>query len=176
MIDLELKIIDLTKINLNKENIMNTTKTIGKVKRIALIAHDTKKAELIEWAEKNREVLSKHFLCATGTTGRLLSEKINLPIETFNSGPLGGDQQIGSRIVEGKVDFVIFISDPLAAQPHDPDVRALLRIVGVYNIPMANNIATADFIINSSLMNEEYEHEIEDFNSTVQKRFEQFNK
>ncbi len=155
---------------------MSTLQKIGKVKRIALIAHDSKKSELLEWSNKNKEILSKHFLCATGTTGRLLADKINLPIETFNSGPLGGDQQIGSRIVEGKVDFVIFLSDPLAAQPHDPDVRALLRIAVVYNIPMANNIATADFIINSYLMDEEYEHEIEDFTATAQNRFEQFKK
>ncbi len=153
---------------------MSNTQKIGKVKRIALIAHDSKKAELLEWAETNREILSKHFLCATGTTGRLLADKINLPIETFNSGPLGGDQQIGSRIVESKVDFVIFLSDPLAAQPHDPDVRALLRIAVVYNIPMANNIATADFIINSPLMDEEYDHKIEDFNAKAEDRFKKF--
>ncbi len=153
-----------------------TTKKIGKVKRIALIAHDSKKAELIEWSEKNKDVLSKHFLCATGTTGKLISQKVNLPIETFNSGPLGGDQQIGSRIVEGKVDFVIFLWDPLAAQPHDPDVRALLRIAVVYNIPIANNLATADFIISSKFMDEEYEHCIEDFNANVNSRVELFNK
>lgn len=153
---------------------MSNTQKIGKVKRIALIAHDSKKVELLEWAETNREILSKHFLCATGTTGRLLADKINLPIETFNSGPLGGDQQIGSRIVESKVDFVIFLSDPLAAQPHDPDVRALLRIAVVYNIPMANNIATADFIINSPLMDEEYDHKIEDFNAKAEDRFKKF--
>lgn len=151
-------------------------KTIGKVKRIALIAHDSKKAELLEWANKNKDFLSRHFLCATGTTGRLLSDKINLPIETFNSGPLGGDQQIGARIVEGKIDLVIFLSDPLAAQPHDPDVRALLRIAVVYNIPIANNLATADFIMESKLMEEEYTHKIEDFNKTADERFLTFKK
>ncbi len=153
-----------------------TVQKIGKVKRIALIAHDGKKADLLAWADQNKEVLSRHFLCATGTTGRLIAEKINLPIETFNSGPLGGDQQIGSRIVEGKVDFVIFLWDPLAAQPHDPDVRALLRIAAVYNIPIANNLATADFIIKSTLMDEEYEHEIEDYNASVQLRVKNFGK
>ncbi len=153
-----------------------TVQKIGKVKRIALIAHDGKKADLLEWSSQNKDILSRHFLCATGTTGRLLSEKINLPIETFNSGPLGGDQQIGSRIVEGKIDFVIFLWDPLAAQPHDPDVRALLRIAAVYNIPIANNLATADFIIKSTLMDEEYEHVIEDYNATVQFRVQNFNK
>ncbi len=152
------------------------TKTIGKVKKIALIAHDSKKAELLEWAEKNRELLSRHFLCATGTTGRLLQEKVNLPVQAYNSGPLGGDQQIGAKIVEGQIDLVIFLWDPLAAQPHDPDVRALLRIAVVYNIPIANNIATADFILESKYMEEEYEHTIEDFNSQVKDRVDSFGK
>ncbi len=152
------------------------TKKIGKVKKIALIAHDSKKAELLAWAEKNRELLSRHFLCATGTTGRLLQEKVNLPIKAYNSGPLGGDQQIGAQIVEGEIDLVIFLWDPLAAQPHDPDVRALLRIAVVYNIPIANNIATADFLLESKYMEEEYEHKIEDFNSQITERVNSFNK
>jgi len=138
--------------------IIETKHIIGKIKRIALIAHDAKKAELIEWVKKNRDILGKHFLCGTGTTGKLISEHTGLPVKLYMSGPLGGDQQIGSRIVEGRIDFVIFLWDPLEAQPHDPDIKALLRISAVYDIPIANNLATADFIINSSLMDEEYEH------------------
>ena len=133
-----------------------------RTKRIALIAHDRKKPELIEWVGKNKDVLSKHFLCGTGTTGRLINEYTGLPVKAYNSGPLGGDLQIGSRIVEGEIDLVIFLWDPLESQPHDPDVKALLRISAVYNIPIASNLATADFLINSSLMSEEYVHEIKD--------------
>ena len=129
---------------------------IEKVKRIALIAHDGKKPELIAWADKNKDILSRHFLCGTGTTGKLITESTGLPVKVFRSGPLGGDQQIGSRIVEGEIDMVIFLWDPLEAQPHDPDVKALLRVAAVYDIPIANNLTTADFIINSTLMNEEY--------------------
>jgi len=125
---------------------------IEAVKHIALIAHDSKKAELIEWVNKNKEKLGKHFLSGTGTTGRLVSEKTGLPIRLYESGPLGGDQQIGSRIVEGEINMVIFLWDPLEAQPHDPDIKALLRIAAVYDIPMANNLATADFILNSTFM------------------------
>jgi len=133
---------------------------VAKTKRIALIAHDGKKPELLEWAGKNKEVLSKHFLCGTGTTGKMITEHTGLPVKVYNSGPLGGDLQIGSRIVEGEIDLVIFLWDPLEAQSHDPDVKALLRISVVYDIPIANNIATADFIIHSSLMGEEYKREI----------------
>lgn len=136
---------------------METSHKIEKTKHIALIAHDAKKAELIKWVKKNRDILSKHFLCGTGHTGKLINEQVGLPVKIYNSGPLGGDQQISSRIVEGEVDFVIFLWDPLKSQPHDPDVKALLRIAVLYNIPIANNLATADFIINSSLMDEEYE-------------------
>jgi len=133
---------------------------VEKIKRIALIAHDGKKPELVEWVGKNKDILGKHFLCGTGTTGKLIAEHTDLPVKVFNSGPLGGDLQIGSRIVEGEIDLVIFLWDPLEAQPHDPDVRALLRISAVYDIPIANNLATADFIINSNLMSEEYKREI----------------
>ena len=132
------------------------TLTIAKQKNIALIAHDSKKAEMIDWCRENREILSRHFLCGTGTTARMVTDATDLPVKGYNSGPLGGDQQIGAKIVEGRIDLVIFFSDPLTAQPHDPDVKALLRIAQVYDIPIANNRATADFILQSKLMNEEY--------------------
>ena len=128
------------------------TFTIQKQKNIALIAHDNKKKDLIAWCEKNKEILKRHFLCGTGTTARLITDKTGLPVRGYNSGPLGGDQQIGAKVVEGKIDFIIFFSDPLTAQPHDPDVKALLRIAQVYDIPSANNKATADFMITSKYM------------------------
>lgn len=143
------------------------TFTIGKQKRIALIAHDGKKKELIEWCNTNKEILRNHFLCGTGTTARMISDYTDLPVKGYNSGPLGGDQQIGAKIVEGNIDFVIFFSDPLEAQPHDPDVKALLRIAQVYDIPIANNKATADFMITSKFMEEEYEHKVLNFKQNV---------
>lgn len=152
---------------------MNTdfiTLTIQKQKNIALIAHDSKKPELIEWCEKNKEILKQHFLCGTGTTARMITERTNLPVKGYNSGPLGGDQQIGAKIVEGKIDFVIFFSDPLTAQPHDPDVKALLRIAQVYDIPIANNKATADFMITSAYMDKEYDHRVINFSKNVKDR------
>ena len=146
------------------------TLTIGKQKNIALIAHDNKKAELIAWCETNKEILKNHFLCGTGTTARMITDQTGLPVRGYNSGPLGGDQQIGAKIVEGRIDFVVFFSDPLTAQPHDPDVKALLRIAVVYDIPVANNLATADFMLNSKFMNEPYSRQIENFNKTIQDR------
>ena len=139
-------------------------------KNIALIAHDNKKSELIEWCKKNKHILEHHFLCGTGTTARMVAEQTGLPVRAYNSGPLGGDQQIGARIVDGKIDIVIFFSDPLTAQPHDPDVKALLRIAQVYDIPMANTKATADFIITSPYMDGEYTHDLLDFGKTVEQR------
>lgn len=146
------------------------TLTIGKQKNIALIAHDSKKRELIAWCDENKEVLKKHFLCGTGTTARMITEATGIPVRGYNSGPLGGDQQIGVKIVEGRVDFVIFFSDPLAAQPHDPDVKALLRIAQVYDIPMANNKASADFLITSKYMDEEYSHDVLNFQRNIEQR------
>jgi len=143
------------------------TFTIEKQKTIALIAHDGKKEELIEWCAENQDVLKNHFLCGTGTTARLVAERTGLPVKGYNSGPLGGDQQIGAKIVEGKINFVIFFSDPLEAQPHDPDVKALLRIAQVYDIPIANNKATADFMIHSTLMNQEYDHQVINFKQKI---------
>jgi len=143
---------------------------IGKQKNIALIAHDNKKAEIIKWCEKNKDILKNHSLCGTGTTAKMISNITGLKVNGFNSGPLGGDQQIGAEIVEGRVDFIIFLADPLTAQPHDPDVKALLRIAQVYDIPMASNLASADFMITSPLMNEEYEHKLMNFNKNITDR------
>ena len=143
---------------------------IPKQKRIALIAHDHKKQDLVNWVEENVDVLRKHFLCGTGTTARLIAEEVELPVRAYNSGPLGGDLQIGSRIVEGAIDMVIFFWDPLEAQPHDPDVKALLRIAAVYDIPIANNRATADFLLASTLMDGEYNRRIINYNKKIQDR------
>ena len=143
------------------------TFTIEKQKTIALIAHDGKKQELIDWCAENQDILKNHFLCGTGTTARLVAEKTGLPVKGYNSGPLGGDQQIGAKIVEGTINFVIFFSDPLEAQPHNPDVKALLRIAQVYDIPIANNKATADFLIQSALMNQQYQHKVINFKQKI---------
>ena len=146
--------------------------TIGKQKNIALIAHDQKKHELMDWCLEHKEALSKHFLCGTGTTARMITEYTGLSVKGYNSGPLGGDQQIGAKIVEGKIDFVIFFSDPLTAQPHDPDVKALMRIAQVYDIPMAVNKATADVMITSCFMNTDYQHEVINFKRNIEERAE----
>jgi methylglyoxal synthase len=124
-------------------------------KRIALIAHDNKKADLLEWAKFNRGTLSRHELYATGTTGALIAGELDLPVKRFLSGPLGGDQQVGAAIAEGRIDFVVFFWDPLAPHSHDVDVKALLRIAVVYNVPIACNRATADFMLSSPLLDEE---------------------
>ena len=145
---------------------------IGKAKHIALVAHDGKKQELVDWCDKNKDVLKSHFLCGTGTTARLIAEKTGLPVKGYNSGPLGGDQQIGAKIVEGNIDFMIFLWDPLEAQPHDTDVKALLRIAVLYDIPVANNLATADFMLNSKFMEGTYARKVENFNKTIQERVE----
>ncbi len=146
--------------------------TLPAQKNIALIAHDNKKHDLIEWCKQHKEILSHHFLCGTGTTARMVASHTGLPIRGFNSGPLGGDQQIGARIVDGRIDAVIFFSDPLTAQPHDPDVKALLRIAQVYDIPIANNRASADFIITSPLLNQPYTRELLNFRQNVEDRAE----
>src|SRR4051812_7354529 len=132
-------------------------------KRIALVAHDNKKKDLLEWATWNREILAHHVIYATGTTGKLLEEELDLEVHKLKSGPLGGDQQIGALIVEGKIDFLIFFWDPLEPQPHDPDVKALLRMAVVWNVPVACDRATADFIISSPLMHTKYERLVPDY-------------
>ena len=124
-------------------------------KQIALIAHDNRKADLLDWARYNRATLARHVLHATGTTGALLAEELGLDVHRFLSGPLGGDQQIGAAIAEGRIDFVIFFWDPLEPQPHDVDVKALLRIAVVCNVPIACNRATADFVLSSPLLDQE---------------------
>ncbi len=123
-------------------------------KTIALIAHDGKKADIVNWALKNKETLAKFELCGTGTTARLIGEATELPVKRYLSGPLGGDQQIGAKVAEGKIDVVIFFWDPLSSQPHDPDVKALLRIAVVYDIPIATNRATADYVIHSNMLSQ----------------------
>ena len=132
-------------------------------KRIALVAHDNKKQDLLEWARFNRDLLAHHDLFATGTTGLLLEKELKFPITKLQSGPLGGDQQIGAKIVDGEIDFLIFFWDPLEPQPHDPDVKALLRMAVVWNIPIACNRASADFMISSPLMDSEYERLVPDY-------------
>ena len=122
------------------------------VKTIALIAHDNKKAEMVNWAMKNKQVLEKYQLCGTGTTAKLVADATDLKVKRYLSGPLGGDQQIGAKVAEKKIDLVIFFWDPLESQPHDPDVKALLRIAVVYDIPIATNKATADYVIHSNLL------------------------
>ncbi len=136
---------------------------IGKTKKIALVAHDNKKQDLLEWARFNKKLLSHHELFATGTTGRLLEQELGVTVHKLQSGPLGGDQQVGAKIAEGEIDFVIFFWDPLEPHPHDPDVKALLRIAVVWNIPVACNRASADFMISSYLMDEEYERLLPDY-------------
>lgn len=132
-------------------------KPLAESKRIALVAHDNKKRDIVEWARFNRTLLAHHHLVATGTTGRAVEDALGLPVARLQSGPLGGDQQIGARIAEGNIDLLIFFWDPLEPQPHDPDVKALLRLAVVWNIPVACNRASADFIISSPLMTKPYD-------------------
>ncbi len=139
-------------------------------KRIALVAHDNKKRELIEWAVFNKRTLAKHRLYATGTTGNLLEEELDQSVTKLQSGPLGGDLQIGAKIAEGKLDVLIFFWDPMEAQPHDPDIKALLRIAVTWNIPIACDRATADFILTSPLMQEPYEPTIEDYSIYLKRK------
>jgi len=147
------------------------------IKRIALVAHDNRKKDLIEWAEWNYDVLTRHKLISTGTTGRLVEEAIkrkltaegagNFAVTKLKSGPLGGDQQLGAMIAEGNIDMIIFLWDPMQPQPHDVDVKALLRISVLYNIPTACNRSTADFLISSPLLDSSYEPELKDYSMYI---------
>jgi methylglyoxal synthase len=139
-------------------------------KRIALVAHDNMKSEIIEWATYNKTALAKHRLYATGTTGTLLETALDQSVNKFLSGPLGGDQQIGAHIAEGKLDVLIFFWDPMEAQPHDPDIKALLRVAATWNIPTACNRATADFLLTSPLMYSEYEPILTDYSTYINRK------
>lgn len=145
------------------------SKKLKSKKNIALIAHDHRKNDLIDWCDFNKGSLSKHNLFGTGTTGSLIAEKVGLDVTQFNSGPLGGDLQIGAAIAENKIDMMIFFWDPLQAQPHDVDVKALLRIGVLYNIPMACNRSSADFLISTELLDEEYDRFIVDYSKRFSK-------
>lgn len=146
---------------------------MGQNKKIALVAHDNKKRDLLEWAEFNRNLLAHHELYATGTTGEMLERELGLKINKLQSGPLGGDQQIGAKIVQNEIDFLIFFWDPLEPLPHDPDVKALLRMAVVWNIPIACNRASADFMISSPLMNGEYIRLVPDYEEYRTRKIDQ---
>lgn len=139
-------------------------------KNIALVAHDNKKDDLIDWAIYNKTVLAKHHLFATGTTGKLLEEALDISVVKLLSGPLGGDQQIGALIAEGKIDILFFFWDPMEAQPHDPDIKALLRLGVVWNIPMACDRATANYIVTSALMHKKYEATLPDYSHYAKRK------
>lgn len=139
-------------------------------KRIALVAHDNMKPELMEWAKYNKATLRKHELFGTGTTGKIMEDLLDTPVTKFLSGPLGGDQQIGAAIAEGEIDILIFFWDPMAAQPHDPDIKALLRLGVVWNIPTACDRSTADFLLTSPLMNKSYDVKIKDYSTYLKRK------
>jgi len=143
---------------------------LGPTKKIGLVAHDNKKRDLIEWVKFNRPLLTGHDLVATGTTGALLEDVLGVEIRKLQSGPLGGDQQLGALIADGDIDFLVFFWDPLEPQPHDPDVKALLRIAVVWNIPIACNRASADFMVSSPLMSSDYERQMPDYQAYIDRQ------
>ncbi|MFA5364194.1 MAG: methylglyoxal synthase [Candidatus Bathyarchaeia archaeon] len=145
-------------------------KPIKKKKQIALVAHDNKKLDLVEWVKFNKYLLSLHELYATGTTGKIIENEVGLKVTKLKSGPLGGDMQIGAKIANGEIDFLIFFWDPLESLPHDPDIKALLRIAVVWNIPVACNRSTADFVVSSTLMDMEYDRILPDYENYKQRR------
>ena len=152
---------------------MSSVKILGKRKTIALVAHDHKKADLMEWAIHNKTALAKHEMVATGTTGKLLEEALDRPVKKLLSGPLGGDQQIGAMIANGEIDMVFFFWDPMQAQPHDSDVKALLRLCVAWNLPMACDRATADFLMTSRFMHEEYEATVPDYTNYLNRQIKE---
>ncbi len=149
---------------------MNKKRKLSERKRIALVAHDNKKKDLIEWASYNMKALARHELIATGTTGTLLEDALDRPLKKLLSGPLGGDQQIGAMIAEGTIDVLIFFWDPMEAQPHDSDIKALLRVAVTWNIPFACDRASADFLMTSPLMHENYSCAIPDYSSYLKRK------
>jgi methylglyoxal synthase len=160
----------MERLNRLEQSIMDHDTTyLAPQKTIALVAHDHKKADLLDWARYNRVTLALHQICATGTTGQLLEHELALDVQRLQSGPLGGDQQIGAKIAEGEIDMLVFFWDPLEPQPHDPDVKALLRIAVVWNIPIACNRASADFLISSPLMTSAYRRLPPDYERHVQR-------
>ena len=148
-------------------SIASRIEKMSKKKRIGLVAHDYRKRDLLDWVEYNSEILSEHELFGTGTTGGMIADKLRLKVHRFMSGPLGGDQQLGAAIAQGNLDILIFFWDPLLAQPHDVDVKALLRIAIVYNIPLACSRSSADFLISSELLNEPYERFLVDYGARL---------
>lgn len=146
------------------------TLAMSRRKKVALVAHDNKKHDILEWAKYNRDVLAQHEVYSTGTTGALLERELNFPVTKLQSGPLGGDQQIGAKIAEGNIEFLIFFWDPLEPLPHDPDVKALLRLAVVWNIPIACNRASADFMFSSPLMSGVYERQLPDYEAYRERR------
>ena len=143
-------------------------------KNIALIAHDNRKQDLLEWVNENKDKLKIHNLFGTGSTSKLIKKELEINVKSYKSGPLGGDQQIGSKISEGKIDFMIFFWDPLTSQPHDPDVKALLRIAVLYDIPVAMNRATADFLFYSEFIDKEYTRKIINYEDRYQKKLDKY--
>jgi len=141
-------------------------------KKIALVAHDNMKDDLVAWAKYNKALLSHHKLYATGTTGRILEEELGFKVKKLQSGPLGGDQQVGAKIADGDIDFLIFFWDPLEPQPHDPDVKALLRMAVVWNIPTACNLTSADFMISSPLMDSDYTRLVPDYDAYIDRKID----
>ncbi len=152
---------------------MKLSSPLPKQKRIALVAHDGRKKDLLAWVQFNKATLAGHFLYGTGTTGGIIAENTGLPVKRLISGPLGGDQQIGAMIAEDQLDMLIFFWDPLEQQPHDPDVKALLRIAVLYNIPTASNRSTADFLISSPLMTSDYEKILPDYQQRLEEAIEE---
>lgn len=147
-----------------------TRATLQARKRIALVAHDHCKEFLLDWSERQRDKLAQHHLIATGTTGLLLSRRLELPVESMISGPLGGDQQIGARIAERRVDMLVFFWDPFEPQPHDPDIKALLRVAAVWNIPVACNESSADYLLSSALLDQAHDYRIPDYTAYLDGR------